>query len=254
MLIKLFLDDCVILSGTSKVEKNAIAERLKDAEAARKKFDEGLKRYATENVTRDEIRPSLENEVQRLTQTVGQTEGEKREKEEQVARCEGYIDGMQAKLQACQTSKANSSSFLQQYIRALETSLQEEMSRHAPLYGAGLEAQFLKELETLARIHEGGLRRIHSLSHRKGTQAGSPLISSPHTLPHTHPLFPNPPHSLSHRKGTQAGSSHYSALTLHFYSSYTHPLLIHHRFDILSCPLLSFQTASIFIETVIQDI
>ena len=83
-------------------EKNALAERLKNAEAARKRFDEELKRYATENVTREEIRQSLEDEVRRLTQTVGQTEGEKREKEGQVARCEAYIDGMESKLQACQ--------------------------------------------------------------------------------------------------------------------------------------------------------
>jgi len=75
---------------------------LKNAEAARKRFDEELKRFATENVTREEIRQSLEDEVRRLTQTVGQTEGEKREKEEQVARCEAYIDGMESKLQACQ--------------------------------------------------------------------------------------------------------------------------------------------------------
>ena len=75
---------------------------MKNAEAARKRFDEELKRFATETVTREEIRQSLEDEVRRLTQTVGQTEGEKREKEEQVARCEAYIDGMESKLQACQ--------------------------------------------------------------------------------------------------------------------------------------------------------
>ncbi|CAN1287796.1 Ubiquitin C-terminal hydrolase 13 [Linum perenne] len=161
-------------------EKNALTERLKSAEAARKRFDEELKRYATENVTREEIRQSLEDEVRRLTQTVGQTEGEKREKEEQVARCEAYIDGMESKLQACQ-----------QYIHTLEGSLQEEMSRHAPLYGAGLEALSMKELETLARIHEEGLRQIHSLQQqRKGSSpAGSPLVS-PHTIPHSHGLFP----------------------------------------------------------------
>ncbi|KAL0311759.1 UNVERIFIED_CONTAM: hypothetical protein Sradi_5575200 [Sesamum radiatum] len=130
-------------------EKNALAERLKSAEAARKRFDEELKRFATENVTREELRQSLEDEVRRLTQTVGQTEGEKREKEEQVARCEAYIDGMESKLQACE-----------QYIHHLEAQLQEEMSRHAPLYGAGLEALSMKELETISRIHEEGLRQI----------------------------------------------------------------------------------------------
>ncbi|XP_027354015.1 uncharacterized protein LOC113864470 [Abrus precatorius] len=159
-------------------EKNALAERLKNAEAARKRFDEELKRFATENVTREEIRQSLEDEVRRLTQTVGQTEGEKREKEEQVARCEAYIDGMESKLQACQ-----------QYIHTLEASLQEEMSRHAPLYGAGLEALSMKELETLSRIHEEGLRQIHALQQRKGSPAGSPLVS-PHALPLNHGLYP----------------------------------------------------------------
>ncbi|XP_073138967.1 uncharacterized protein [Henckelia pumila] len=151
-------------------EKNALAERLKDAEVARKRFDEDLKRFATENVTREEIRQSLEDEIRRLTQTVGQTEGEKREKEEQVARCETYIDGMESKLRACE-----------QYIHHLETQLQEDMSRHAPLYGAGLEALSMKELDTVSRIHEEGLRQIRAIQLCKGSPADSPLVS-PHAL------------------------------------------------------------------------
>ncbi|XP_022893917.1 uncharacterized protein LOC111408383 [Olea europaea var. sylvestris] len=162
-------------------EKNAFAERLKSSEAARKIFDDELKRYATENVTREEIRQSLEDEVRRLKQTVGQTEGEKREKEEQVARCEAYIDAMESKLQACE-----------QYIHHVEAQLQEEMSRHAPLYGAGLETLSMKELETLSRIHEEGLRQIHAIQHHKGSPAGSPLVS-PHNLPSTHGLYPAAP-------------------------------------------------------------
>ncbi|CAM8949502.1 unnamed protein product [Rhodiola kirilowii] len=158
-------------------EKNALAERLKGAESARKRFDEELKRYATENVSREEVRQSLENEVRRLTQTVGQTEKQKREKEEQVARCETYIDGMESKLQACQ-----------QYIQTLESSLHEEMSRHAPLYGAGLEALSLKELETLSRIHEDGLRQIHALQQHKTSTTTS---GSPHNLLNTYGLYPN---------------------------------------------------------------
>ncbi|GER51702.1 TRAF-like family protein [Striga asiatica] len=166
-------------------EKNALAERLKSAEAARRRFDEELKRFATENVTREEIRQSLEDEVRRLTQTVGQTEGEKREKEEQVARCEAYIDGMESKLQACE-----------QYIHHLEAQLQEEMSRHAPLYGAGLEALSMKELDTISRIHEEGLRQIHAIKQRKGNPAGSPLVN-PHTLSHTHGLYSSNPSSMA---------------------------------------------------------
>jgi hypothetical protein len=63
------------------------------------------------------------------------------------------------------------------------------MSRHAPLYGAGLEALSMKELETISRIHEEGLRQIHALQQRKGSPAGSPLLS-PHALPHSHGLYP----------------------------------------------------------------
>lgn len=158
-------------------EKNALAERLKSAEVARKRFDEELKRYATETVTREEVRLSLEDEVRRLTKTVGQTEGEKREKEEQVARCEAYIDGMEAKLHACQ-----------QYIHTLEASLQEEMSRHAPLYGAGLESLSMQELETISRIHEEGLRQIHAIQQRKSS-SGS-LVSG-HPVPQVHGLYPS---------------------------------------------------------------
>ncbi|XP_051137065.1 uncharacterized protein LOC127255534 isoform X2 [Andrographis paniculata] len=157
-------------------EKNVLTERLKSAEAARKRFDEELKRFATENVSREELRKSLEDEVRRLTQTVGETEGEKREKEEQIARCEAYIDGMESRLQTCE-----------QYICHLEGQLQDEMTRHAPLYGAGLEALSMKELETIARIHEEGLRQVHAIQQRKGSPVGSPLVGS-----HTHGAYPSP--------------------------------------------------------------
>ncbi|CAN6273468.1 unnamed protein product [Urochloa humidicola] len=159
-------------------EKNTLAEWLKNAEASRKRFDDELKRYAAETQTREEIRKSLENEVRRLTQTIEQTEGEKKEKEEQISRCEAYIDGMQSKLQVCQ-----------QYIRTLETSLQEEMARHAPLYGVGVESLSLDELEALANIHEQSLRQIKAIQQRKGS---SHLLGGP-SLSHIPGLFSSPP-------------------------------------------------------------
>ncbi|XP_073389366.1 uncharacterized protein [Physcomitrium patens] len=159
-------------------EKNALAERLKGAESARKRFDEDIKRYATESVTREEFRQSLEDEVRRLTQTVGQTEGGLREKEEQVMRCEAYIDGMESKLHACQD-----------YIQTLEASLQEEMSRHAPLYGAGLEALSLGELETLARIHDEGLRAVRLLQQQRGAGGGE-LMANMAAMTNQSPLGP----------------------------------------------------------------
>ncbi|KAG7567707.1 MATH/TRAF domain [Arabidopsis thaliana x Arabidopsis arenosa] len=159
-------------------EKNALTEKLKITEAARKRFEEELKRYATENVTREELRKSLEDQIRQLTQTVGQTKEEKREKEDQISRCEAYIDGMETKLQACQ-----------QYIHTLESSLREEISRHAPLYGANLESLSMKELDTIALIHEEGLRQIHALQQRKGHNLS-------HGLPQGHTLYPTTPPQL----------------------------------------------------------
>ncbi|KAH7443293.1 hypothetical protein KP509_02G028800 [Ceratopteris richardii] len=168
-------------------EKNALAERLKSAEAARKQFDEELKRFATETVTREEVRQSLEDEVRRLTQTVGQTEGGLREKEEQIMRCEAYIDGMEAKLHACQT-----------YIQSLETSLHDEMTRHGPLYGVGLDNLNPNEIETLCRIHEEGLRKLRLMQQQR---KGSEGIITSHldslvnmsTLPSPIGIFPQAP-------------------------------------------------------------
>ena len=56
---------------------------------------------------------------------------------------------------------------LQGYIQSLEASLQEEMSRHAPLYGAGLEALSMSELDTIIRIHEEGLRQVRTVQQQR---------------------------------------------------------------------------------------
>lgn len=80
--------------------------------------------------------------------------------------------------------------FHQQYIHTLESSLREEISRHAPLYGANLESLSMKELDTIARIHEEGLRQIHALQQRKGN-------ALPHGLPQGHTLYPTTPSQLT---------------------------------------------------------
>lgn len=72
---------------------------------------------------------------------------------------------------------------MQQYIHHLEGQVQEEMSRHAPLYGAGLDALSMKELETLTQIHEEGLRMIHAIQQQQQQQQRSKGVSS---LSHTH--------------------------------------------------------------------
>lgn len=66
---------------------------------------------------------------------------------------------------------------LQNYIQTLEASLQEEMSRHAPLYGAGLETLSLSELETLARIHDEGLRAVRLLQQQRGGGGAEHMVN-----------------------------------------------------------------------------
>lgn len=83
-------------------EKNALAERLKSAEATINRCNEEVKRCASEAVTREEDQKILQNEVQWFKQKVEQTELEKGHKEEQIATCEAYIASMEAKLNECQ--------------------------------------------------------------------------------------------------------------------------------------------------------
>ncbi|KAF8034988.1 hypothetical protein BT93_C1117 [Corymbia citriodora subsp. variegata] len=85
-------------------------------------------------------------------------------------------------------------------IQSLHTQVWEEMSRHAPLCGAGLDALSMEELETILRIHEEGLRQIHAIKQQcKGSPLGSPIVS-PHTLPpYNHGLYPTSPPRMAVR-------------------------------------------------------
>ncbi|KAK8654510.1 hypothetical protein V6N13_128474 [Hibiscus sabdariffa] len=93
--------DVLVTLVSEEPEEDALAERLKVLRLHGKDLMKNQNGMPLENKF---VNQSLENEVRRLTQKVGQTEGEKREKEEQVARCEAYIDGMESKLQGCQDS------------------------------------------------------------------------------------------------------------------------------------------------------
>ncbi|XP_021276357.1 uncharacterized protein LOC110410806 isoform X2 [Herrania umbratica] len=143
-------------------EKNVLAERLRNAEAERKRFDEERRRCALQVAAQEAVQQSLLDEVQQLKQSLGQIKREKQEKEEEVEHCKTYKDELKVALNTCQ-----------QYIQSLRASLQEEMLRHAPLYGYGLENLSMKELETLSGIHEDGLREIRAIQHRVRSNSGS---------------------------------------------------------------------------------
>jgi hypothetical protein len=55
------------------------------------------------------------------------------------------------------------------------------MTRHAPLYGAGLEMLTPSELETVAHIHELGLSEIRDIQQQR--QNGCVLANIPHVAP-----------------------------------------------------------------------
>jgi hypothetical protein len=62
------------------------------------------------------------------------------------------VASMEAKLHASE-----------EYIATLEHSLSEEASRHAPLYGSGLESLTSEQLDALRAIHSDGLRAVAAL-------------------------------------------------------------------------------------------
>ena len=72
------------------------------------------------------------------------------------------------------------------------------MSRHAPLYGVGLDALSMSELETLSRIHEEGLRQLRVIQQQR--KAGEVMVTNHldslvnlSTLPSPIGIFSAPP-------------------------------------------------------------
>nr|CAB3447228.1 unnamed protein product [Digitaria exilis] len=126
-----------------------------------------------------------------------QLEWVRSEKDEQIAKLSAEKRNLQVRLNDAESQlsmvKAQKREELKvevvQYIRTLETSLQEEMARHAPLYGVGVESLSLDELEALANIHEQSLRQIKTIQQRKGS---SHLLGGP-SLSHIPGLFSSPP-------------------------------------------------------------
>ncbi|XVF48034.1 hypothetical protein PTKIN_Ptkin03bG0158100 [Pterospermum kingtungense] len=147
-------------------EKNVLAEKLRTAEAERKKSDEKSKRCSSQIAAEEALQRLLSDEVQKLKQNLVQIKREKQDKEEEVAHCKTYNDELKVELNTCQ-----------QYIQSLQASLQEEMLRHAPLYGYGIENLSMKELETLSNIHEDGLRKIRAIQHRVRSDSDSLPLS-----------------------------------------------------------------------------
>lgn len=70
----------------------------------------------------------------------------------QVAKLNERVKGLQA---ACSEQ--------QQQTSQLETQLREEVSRSAPLHGLHLDRLSVPQLDSLARLHERGLKQAKAL-------------------------------------------------------------------------------------------
>uniref|UniRef100_A0A061RFS9 Traf-like protein n=1 Tax=Tetraselmis sp. GSL018 TaxID=582737 RepID=A0A061RFS9_9CHLO len=129
-------------------EKTALSERVKELEAAQRRYEQEIRRLSEEKAR-------VGKEAERAATLQGAcAKAEKlvASKDDQLVAAKSYIDSLEAKLGA-----------LQGYTTNLETNLKEEMTRHAPLYGANLDSLREPELETLMQIHEEGVKRVRNI-------------------------------------------------------------------------------------------
>eukprot|EP00854_Cymbomonas_tetramitiformis_P003916 gene3916-4879_t len=144
-------------------EKTALSERLKHAEAAtRHRAEEPARQHDIPQEAGGRDMGASEGADMGGADWEAQAAGQQVTEEalnEQMQKCESYLGTMEAKLQAHQN-----------YIHTLEQSLQEEMTRHSPLYGIGLEHLSRAELEALARIHQEGLSRVRAVQEKDAVE------------------------------------------------------------------------------------
>lgn len=155
------------LRAERKGEADRLAKEQKDSQDRTRDVEVQLERLRAE---RDEELQKLRKERKELTQKA-------REQEVTVTRLRGDLKGLKASRDKLvqQGSVADVSleaklQEYQEYIRKLEVNLQQEMTRHAPLYGANLDKLSLAELETLQHIHEEGLRQVAQHQAARGHQ------------------------------------------------------------------------------------
>ena len=143
-------------------ELDAALQRAKAAakEAAKKVTKE--KQLLTERATRAE---SAVSEAMAAAQRAAQQQQLRMQSSGgDSAATAAYMASMEAKLRASE-----------EYIATLERSLAEESSRHAYLYGSGLDALSHEQLDALRTIHSDGLRAVASqqLSRQHEEQAAA---------------------------------------------------------------------------------
>lgn len=83
-------------------EKNVLAERLRTAEAERKRSDIKLRRCSSQIAAQEALQQLLSDEVQKLKHNIGQIKREKQDKEEEAAHCKTYNDELKMELNTCQ--------------------------------------------------------------------------------------------------------------------------------------------------------
>eukprot|EP00951_Prasinocladus_malaysianus_P000585 scaffold4186_cov33-Prasinocladus_malaysianus.AAC.2 len=126
-------------------ERAVLADRVKALEAGQRRYEDEIRR-----LTDERARAGMDAE-RAITAEDARAEAEKRASSQgdQLAAAKQYISQLEEKMGQ-----------LQGYASGLEANLKEEMTRHAPLYGANLESLHDSELGTLLHIHDDGIKRI----------------------------------------------------------------------------------------------
>lgn len=160
--------------GRLKKENRDMQAKLKESEMNVKMIKgankDELQRVIKENNMLTERLRKAEDAVQQSELGEAKRLGTSKEQAKALADTERKNAALQNQLQESQN-----------YIKELETQLQEEMSRHAPLYGANLDQLSLEELDTLARIHDEGLRQVQQIQMRLAPPPAQDILSQNHS-------------------------------------------------------------------------
>ncbi|KAL3497338.1 hypothetical protein ACH5RR_040070 [Cinchona calisaya] len=157
-------------------EKNALAERLRNAEATRKRFDEELKRCATENVTREKVRQSLGRR-----ELLAKLKGRSVIMKSKLLDVKLLLMGWNLNCRPMRIFNLGSSGPNYMINRVLDITLMINT-----IFCFCNNTSIISRLRCRKKCH------VMPLYMRKGSPAGSPLVS-PHPLPQNHGLYPADP-------------------------------------------------------------
>jgi len=147
-------------------ERNTFAEKVKEQEVTQRRLEEELKRLRDESARgRKEV-----ERASGLEEARAGADKRAAAAAEQLAAAKTYIGQLEGKVNQ-----------LQSHASGLQAAVSEEMNRHAPLYGVGLESLMDSELNTIMSIHEDGLHRIQTIFAQRQQPGGGSGVRHAHS-------------------------------------------------------------------------